>query len=137
MGMKGKNEAQVGDTFYVPNSNVTALPGFRSPKHMVYAGIYPTDPDQIDQLNDAISKLMLTDASVSVTKEQSDALGVGFRCGFLGILHLDVFTQRIEQEYGIETITTAPSVPYKCRVSSFLLLMAEFYYSGNERWKRS
>ena len=80
---------------------------------MVFAGIYPVVSAEFENLSDAIEKLTLNDASVTVEKKSSDALGLGFRCGFLGLLHMDVFKQRLEQEYGLDVIATAPSVLYK------------------------
>lgn len=110
--MRTTKEARVGDTFYYPSHPVTPLPGFKPAKPMVYAGIYPADGESLDRLTDAVEKLTLNDSSVSWTKERSDALGMGFRCGFLGLLHMDVFLQRLNQEYGAEVIATAPTVPY-------------------------
>lgn len=112
-GMKTIKEARVGDTIYHYKKPVTLLPGFKPAKPMVFAGIYPIDSDDIEQLQEAIDKLTLNDASVTVEKKSSVALGIGFRCGFLGMLHMDVFKQRLEQEYGLSVIATAPSVLYK------------------------
>jgi elongation factor 4 len=112
-GMKTVKEARVGDTLYQEKKPVTALPGFKPAKPMVFAGIYPTDASDYPLLRDAIEKLTLNDASVHLEKESSMALGFGFRCGFLGLLHMDVFKQRLEQEYDMSIIATAPTVPYK------------------------
>ena len=112
-GMKTVKEARIGDTFYHVKKEVTPLPGFKPAKAMVFAGIYPIDTSDFEELRDSIEKLILNDPSVHVEKESSTALGLGFRCGFLGLLHLDVFKQRLQQEYGIEIITTAPTVLYK------------------------
>ncbi len=112
-GMKTVREARVGDTIHAQKTPVKPYPGFKPAKPMVFAGIYPIDNEEFDQLNDAIEKLTLNDASVSVEKKTSAALGLGFRCGFLGLLHMDVFKQRLEQEYGLSVIATAPSVLYK------------------------
>ena len=112
-GMKTVKEARVGDTIYHTKKTVEPLPGFKPAKPMVFAGIYPTVSAEFENLNDAIEKLTLNDASVTVEKKSSDALGLGFRCGFLGLLHMDVFKQRLEQEYGLDVIATAPSVLYK------------------------
>jgi len=117
-GMKTVKEARVGDTIYMTKQPVTLLPGFKPAKPMVYAGIYPTDPSDYEDLLGDIEKLTLNDASVHVEKESSDALGLGFRCGFLGMLHMDVFKQRLEQEYNISILTTAPTVPYKIRLTN-------------------
>ncbi|MCL5436331.1 MAG: translation elongation factor 4 [Candidatus Dependentiae bacterium] len=112
-GMKSVREARVGDTIYQTHHAVEAFPGFKPAQQMVFAGIYPIDSSDFDLLRDAIEKLTLNDASVSVEKTSSAALGMGFQCGFLGLLHMDVFKQRLEQEYGLEVIATAPSVLYE------------------------
>jgi elongation factor 4 len=115
-GMKTVQEARVGDTLYHTKYPVKPLPGFKPAKPMVFAGIYPIDNSEFEQLRDAIEKLTLNDASVHVEKKSSVALGIGFRCGFLGLLHMDVFKQRLEQEYNMSVIITAPSVLYKLRM---------------------
>jgi len=112
-GMKTVREARVGDTFYHTKSPVTPLPGFKPAKSMVFAGIYPVDTSDFEQVRDAIEKLTLNDPSVHVEKESSVALGLGFRCGFLGLLHMDVFKQRLEQEYNASIIATSPTVLYR------------------------
>ncbi len=112
-GMKTVREARVGDTIYQYKKPVTPLPGFKPAQPMVFAGIYPIDNSDFENLRDAIEKLVLNDASVSVEKTSSAALGMGFQCGFLGLLHMDVFKQRLEQEYGLNVIATAPSVLYQ------------------------
>ena len=117
-GMKNVKEARVGDTIFHAKQPVTPLPGFKPAKPMVFAGIYPTETSEYNELRDAVEKLTLNDASVFVEKESSDALGFGFRCGFLGLLHMDVFKQRLEQEYDILLIITAPTVPYKVQLSN-------------------
>ena len=114
--MKSVKESRIGDTFCRENFKVEPLPGFKPAKSMVFAGIYPEDIDQYLDLEKSIYKLALTDPSVSIAPESSAALGNGFRCGFLGILHMDVFKQRIDDEYGISTILTSPSVQYKCKL---------------------
>src|SRR5581483_6290012 len=91
-------------------------PGFKPSKPMVFAAIYPVDSSEFDLLRDAIEKLTLNDASVTVEKTTSTALGLGFRCGFLGLLHMDVFKQRLEQEYNVTAIVTSPTVRYKVKV---------------------
>lgn len=115
-GMKTVQEARVGDTIFHTKKPVEAFPGFRPAKPMVFAGIFPVDSSDFDALIDAIQKLTLNDASVSVEKKSSPALGLGFRCGFLGLLHMDVFKQRLEQEYNLTIIATAPSVLYKVKM---------------------
>ncbi|MBM18348.1 MAG: elongation factor 4 [Epsilonproteobacteria bacterium] len=111
-GMKTIKEARVGDTISHPRTNITPFPGFKPAKPMVFAGIFPVDSSDFEFLADAIDKLTLNDASVSVEKKTSVALGLGFRCGFLGLLHMDVFKQRLEQEHDVSIIATAPSVLY-------------------------
>lgn len=111
-GMRSTKEARVGDTLHHHRSSVDLLPGFKPAKHMVFSGVYPADGSDFEALNSAIERLTCNDASVSVTKESSTALGLGFRCGFLGLLHMDVFHQRLEQEHGAHVISTVPTVPY-------------------------
>uniref|UniRef100_A0A7C8ZH12 Translation factor GUF1 homolog, mitochondrial n=1 Tax=Opuntia streptacantha TaxID=393608 RepID=A0A7C8ZH12_OPUST len=111
-GMRSTKEARVGDTLHHVRSVVEPLPGFKPVKHMVFSGLYPADGSDFEALNHAIERLTCNDASVVVTKETSTALGLGFRCGFLGLLHMDVFHQRLEQEYGAHVISTVPTVPY-------------------------
>ncbi|KAL9233772.1 hypothetical protein vseg_008726 [Gypsophila vaccaria] len=111
-GMRSTKEARVGDTLHNARCVVEPLPGFKPARHMVFSGLYPADGSDFEALNHAIERLTCNDASVSVTKETSTALGLGFRCGFLGLLHMDVFHQRLEQEYGAHIISTVPTVPY-------------------------
>jgi len=112
-GMKSVQEARVGDTVFHRKSPVEPFPGFKPARPMVFAGIYPISGEDFELLQKAIEKLTLNDASVSVDKTSSTALGLGFKCGFLGLLHMDVFKQRLEQEYNLSVIATAPSVRYK------------------------
>jgi elongation factor 4 len=115
MNMKNPIDARVGDTL-VDNEETEALPGFVAPNPMVFSGIYPMDSSEYEALEKAMDKLTLNDASVSVQKETSNALGMGFRCGFLGLLHMDVFRQRMEQEHEADIIVTNPTVPYIARM---------------------
>ena len=115
-GMKTVKEARVGDTIYHTKKEVKPFTGFKPAQPVVFAGIFPIDNVDFDLLRDAIEKLTLNDASVTVEKKSSPALGLGFRCGFLGLLHMDVFKQRLEQEYGLNVIITAPSVRYKVKL---------------------
>ncbi|MBD3231483.1 elongation factor 4 [Candidatus Dependentiae bacterium] len=117
-GMKTVKEARVGDTFFHTKVPVKPLPGFKPAKSMVFAGIYTVDTADYEDLRTAIEKLTLNDPSVHVEKESSTALGLGFRCGFLGLLHMDVFKQRLEQEYGLTIIATAPTVLYRIMLTS-------------------
>ena len=112
-GMKTVKEARVGDTFFHVKKPVEPLPGFKPAKSMVFAGIYPVEASEFEEVRDAIEKLTLNDPSVHVEKESSMALGLGFRCGFLGLLHMDVFRQRLEQEYDANIIATTPTVSYR------------------------
>ncbi|MBT3455741.1 elongation factor 4 [bacterium] len=112
-GMKTIKEARVGDTIHLKKHAVEPFPGFKPAKPMVFAGIFPTDTEDFEAVRDAIEKLILNDASVFCEKTSSDALGLGFRCGFLGLLHMDVFKQRLDQEYDVSVLATAPSVLYK------------------------
>jgi GTP-binding protein LepA len=107
-------EAKVGDTLTLAAEPCTeALPGFKVVKPMVFAGIYPVDSADYEQLRDAIEKLKLNDSSFSSEPETSTALGFGFRCGFLGLLHIEITQERLEREFGLSLITTAPTVIYE------------------------
>uniref|UniRef100_A0A286XEJ1 GTP binding elongation factor GUF1 n=1 Tax=Cavia porcellus TaxID=10141 RepID=A0A286XEJ1_CAVPO len=123
-GMKDVTEAQIGDTLYLHNHPVEPLPGFKSAKPMVFAGMYPTDQSEYNNLKSAIEKLTLNDSSVTVHRDSSLALGAGWRLGFLGLLHMEVFNQRLEQEYNTSVILTTPTVPYKAILSSAKLIKA-------------
>ncbi|SPQ92968.1 Translation factor GUF1 -like protein, mitochondrial [Plasmodiophora brassicae] len=135
-GVKDLNHLGLGDTVFtvedsqvkasrvsttVPEStfnSVVPLPGFSRPKSMVWASVYPVDSDDFDALQDAFSKLTMNDISLHVKKEISLALGTGFRCGLLGVLHLEVLKDRLQTEFGIDTIVTAPIVPYTAIMNS-------------------
>nr|XP_044986354.1 translation factor GUF1, mitochondrial isoform X4 [Jaculus jaculus] len=121
-GMKDVTEAQVGDTLYLQSHPVEPLPGFKSAKPMVFAGVYPVDQSEYNNLKSAIEKLTLNDSSVTVHRDSSLALGAGWRLGFLGLLHMEVFNQRLEQEYNTSVILTTPTVPYKAVLSSAKLI---------------
>ena len=111
--IKQVRDTRVGDTITHEKKGATeALPGFKPSQPVVFCGLFPVDSAEFEDLRDAISKLALNDASFSHEMETSAALGFGFRCGFLGLLHLEVIRDRLEREYDIELITTAPSVIY-------------------------
>ncbi len=112
--IKNVSDTQVGDTVTdADNPTKEALPGYRKVNPMVYCGIYPADGSKYGDLRDALEKLQLNDASLSFEAETSIALGFGFRCGFLGLLHMEIIQERIEREFNLDIITTAPSVIYK------------------------
>jgi len=112
--IKTVQDTQVGDTVTLAdNPTETPLPGYKKVNPMVYSGIYPADGAKYEDLQEALEKLQLNDASLSFEKETSAALGFGFRCGFLGLLHMEIIQERLEREYNLDLITTAPSVIYK------------------------
>lgn len=112
--IKSISDVRVGDTITLENDPCSmALPGYKEIKPMVYSGIYPIDSKKYEDLKEALEKLKLSDASLSFTPEVSKALGFGFRCGFLGLLHLDIIKERIEREFNIDIIATIPSVIYE------------------------
>jgi len=111
--IKSVEDTKIGDTVTLAKRATTSrLPGFKEVKPMVFAGIFPTDSAQYEDLRDALSKLHLNDSSFQFEPDTSDALGFGFRCGFLGLLHMEIIQERLEREYDIDLITTAPSVVY-------------------------
>jgi GTP-binding protein LepA len=113
-GIKELDSAKVGDTVtHALKPAAAALPGFKEVKPQVFAGLYPIESNQYEALRDALTKLKLNDASLHYEPEVSQALGFGFRCGFLGLLHMDVVQERLEREYDMDLITTAPTVIYE------------------------
>lgn len=115
-GIKTVEDARVGDTITTVRSPAPeALPGYEEAKPMVFSGVFPSDASQFNALKDALQKLKLNDAALSFEAENSSAMGFGFRCGFLGLLHLDVVQERLEREYDLDIITTAPSVVYRVK----------------------
>jgi GTP-binding protein LepA len=116
-GMKELKDVRVGDTIttidHSPSSTVQPLPGYKDIKPMVYAGIFPQEGDDYQALRDSMDKLKLSDSALFYEPESSQALGFGFRCGFLGMLHLDIFQERLKREFGLHIIATVPSVAYK------------------------
>lgn len=116
-GIKELGAAKVGDTItLVDRPAVTALPGFKEIKPQVFAGLYPIESNQYESLRDALEKLRLNDASLHYEPEVSQALGFGFRCGFLGLLHMEIVQERLEREFDQDLITTAPTVVYEVRL---------------------
>jgi GTP-binding protein LepA len=112
-GIKDVAEARSGETVTTATGgSAVALPGYRDPKPMVFSGLFPIDGDDFEDLRDSLEKLKLNDASISYTPESSGALGFGFRCGFLGLLHMEIVKERLEREFGLALIATAPSVAY-------------------------
>ncbi|WP_086932684.1 translation elongation factor 4 [Agarilytica rhodophyticola] len=113
-GIKDIHGAPVGDTLcHTSTPEVTALPGFQKVKPQVYAGLFPISSDDYESFREALAKLTLNDASLFYEPESSDALGFGFRCGFLGMLHMEIIQERLEREYNLDLITTAPTVIYE------------------------
>src|SRR5205085_7942832 len=116
-GIKELKAAKVGDTVTLASRPAEKpLPGFKEIKPQVFAGLYPVESNQYEALRDALTKLQLNDASLRFEPETSQALGFGFRCGFLGLLHLDIVQERLEREYDMDLITTAPTVVYQVQL---------------------
>ena len=113
-GIKDVGEARSGETVTTAQHGATqALAGYRDPKPMVFCGLYPIDGDELPDLRDALDRLKLNDASFTFEPESSHALGIGFRCGFLGLLHMEIVRERLEREFNLSLIATAPSVEYR------------------------
>jgi GTP-binding protein LepA len=124
--VRGVRETRVGDTVIEAERPATQmLPGYRDIHSMVFAGLYPTDANQYEELRDALEKLQLNDASLQYEPETSVALGFGFRCGFLGLLHMDVVQERLEREFGLDLITTVPNVEYHVHLTDGSTLLVE------------
>ncbi len=113
-GIKDVGEARSGETVTTASKGSTEpLPGYQDPKPMVFSGLFPIDGDDFEDLRDSLAKLKLNDASITYTPESSGALGFGFRCGFLGLLHMEIVKERLEREFDLALIATAPSVEYR------------------------
>jgi GTP-binding protein LepA len=113
-GIKDVGDARSGETVTTSSRGATAaLPGYRDPKPMVFSGLFPIDGDDFEALRESLGKLKLNDASITYQPESSGALGFGFRCGFLGLLHMEIVKERLEREFGLSLIATAPSVEYR------------------------
>jgi GTP-binding protein LepA len=111
--VRGVQETRPGDSVLdAEHADVALLPGYRDIKSMVFAGLYPTEPNQFEELRDALAKLQLNDASLHYEPESSVALGFGFRCGFLGLLHMEIVRERLEREFNLDLISTVPNVEY-------------------------
>lgn len=118
-GIKTSKEVRVGDTItHVERPCDKAVAGFESVKPMVFAGVYPVDTDQYEELRASLEKLQLNDASLTFEPESSLALGFGFRCGFLGLLHMEIVQERLEREFNMDVITTVPNVQYKVKLTN-------------------
>jgi GTP-binding protein LepA len=117
-GIKEVRGAPVGDTLVTPGMETEALPGFERVKPQVFAGMFTVSADDFDNFRDALEKLTLNDASLIYEPESSDALGSGFRCGFLGMLHMEIIQERLEREYNLDLITSAPTVVYEVLLKS-------------------
>ncbi|RPJ43139.1 MAG: elongation factor 4, partial [Candidatus Latescibacterota bacterium] len=125
-GIKRVTDARVGDTITRAVQPVERpLPGFQEPKPMVFSGLYPVEPGEYDALRDALEKLRLNDAAFVFEPETSNALGFGFRCGFLGLLHMEIVQERIEREYGIDLVSTVPNVVFRALLKTGELLQVE------------
>jgi len=118
-GIKNLSETKVGDTICDSNKPLkNALPGFKPSKPVVFCGLFPVDSSEYQKLKDSLAKLQLNDSSFSYDAESSSALGLGFRCGFLGLLHLEIITQRLEREFDLNLLTTTPGVVYKVHLNN-------------------
>ena len=129
-GIRDVADAKVGDTVTHPASHskkscTAALTGFKEVKPMVFSGLYPIDTSQYEQLRDALAKLKLNDSSFSYEPETSLALGFGFRCGFLGLLHMEIIQERLEREFNLDLITTAPTVVYRIHQTDSTIIQIE------------
>jgi GTP-binding protein LepA len=116
--IKDLGEVRVGDTMHHVGSAIEPLPGYKEPQSVVFCGLYPTQPADYENLRKALEKLILNDSSLHYEPETSEALGFGFRCGFLGLLHMEIVQERLEREFQLELVQTAPNVTYEVRTTS-------------------
>jgi GTP-binding protein LepA len=124
--VKSVQETRAGDTIFDADHHAPApLPGYKDVHSMVFAGIYPTDTAQYENLRDALSKLQLNDASLKYEPETSTALGFGFRCGFLGLLHMEIVQERLEREFNLDLVTTVPNVEYRVHLAAGTMELIE------------
>ncbi len=124
--IKSLHEANVGDTItYSHHGSSLPLPGFRQSKPMVFAGLYPSDPNDYSDLREAMEKLQINDSSFAFEPETSVALGFGFRCGFLGLLHMEIIQERLEREFNLDLVTTSPGVEYRITTTRNEVIMVD------------
>jgi GTP-binding protein LepA len=124
--LRNVRDARVGDTILDADHRAAELlPGYRDIKSLVFAGLYPTNPESYEALRDALEKLALNDASLHYEPESSTALGFGFRCGFLGLLHMEIVQERLEREFNLDLITTVPTVEYHVHLTSGEMVIVE------------
>jgi GTP-binding protein LepA len=124
--VKHVKETRVGDTVFDADNRATSpLPGYKDVHSMVFAGVYPTDTQQYELLRDALGKLQLNDASLHYEPETSTALGFGFRCGFLGLLHMEIVQERLEREFDLDLVTTVPNVEYRVHLNDGTMVLLE------------
>lgn len=125
-GLKTVRECRVGDTLTLANNPAPEmLPGYQKAKPMVFAGIYPVEGEDYDDLRDALEKLQLNDASLDFVPETSQALNFGFRCGFLGLFHMEIIQERLEREYDLDIVVTAPSVEYEVELNDGTVILID------------
>ena len=117
-GLKDISKVRVGDTIILANSDALVLPGYEEPKPFVFASLYPRNADDFSYFRESLEKLKLQDSSLQFEPEQSDALGPGFRCGFLGMLHAEIVSERLKRDFGLDLIITSPSVEYEIKLKS-------------------
>ncbi|MES2524250.1 MAG: translation elongation factor 4 [Gemmatimonadota bacterium] len=124
--VRSVSETRAGDTIFDQNNRAAeALPGYQEVRSFVFAGMYPSDTQQYETLRDALEKMKLNDASLQYEPETSTALGFGFRCGFLGLLHMEIVQERLEREYNLDLVTTVPSVEYKVHLTDGEMIVIE------------